>query len=462
VNGTNGLDGINAYTTTAAGFTVPDPAVNPLVLLLVFESRWASVGQVVYVSGAGYYQVSSIPSANQIWLSNLGYAGNTAPGTAVPTGQSISPGGIRGVAGTTGVTSLDLVSPTTTKGDLLADNGTNSPLSSLTRQGVGVDGTTLHSDSSTGTGLAWSQVDLADTTEVTGILAKANGGTSNATAFPAVATDNAVVRYDGAGGNQFQNSLLLLTDVGSLQSTPTGGNARGAAATDLQVTRSAATQVASGASATIGGGTNNTASGNYSCVPGGYNNIAPFTGGFACGYKSSAMNLYAFASGFEANATDYGIRAHAAGCFVSNGDCCLLDFMARNVTTNAVATELFLDGVPGASLRFNPGSDAIYQFDIMVVGYRTNNATWTTEDCAAWHIKGAIQKNHIGVASIVGGAVAAELIGATAGCSATWGVVGSVVVGTDLANLTITVTGIAGGDPIRWSATGRVLAFRYY
>ena len=56
--------------------------------------------------------------------------------------------------------------------------------------------------------------------------------------------------------------------------TATGGNNRGANATDLQSSRSSASQVASGTTSTIGGGRNNTASGTETVVAGGASNTA--------------------------------------------------------------------------------------------------------------------------------------------------------------------------------------------
>ncbi len=56
-----------------------------------------------------------------------------------------------------------------------------------------------------------------------------------------------------------------------------GGNARGSSATDLQVTRGAVDQVASGNSSSIGGGANNRASGQASTVGGGTDNSAQNT-----------------------------------------------------------------------------------------------------------------------------------------------------------------------------------------
>lgn len=56
--------------------------------------------------------------------------------------------------------------------------------------------------------------------------------------------------------------------------TAVGGNARGTYAVDLQTSRSAANQVASGIYTVIGGGLNNTASDEYAVVAGGFGNTA--------------------------------------------------------------------------------------------------------------------------------------------------------------------------------------------
>lgn len=83
---------------------------------------------------------------------------------------------------------------------------------------------------------------------------------------PVAATTNAdiVIAPKGTG------ALLAQVPDG----TGTGGNKRGAYATDLQTFRGAATQVASGQGATIPGGQQNTASGDLSSVGGGSNNNA--------------------------------------------------------------------------------------------------------------------------------------------------------------------------------------------
>ena len=82
--------------------------------------------------------------------------------------------------------------------------------------------------------------------------------TSSFTATGGVSNIDAVIIPKGTGA--------LLTAIPD--SSSTGGNKRGAYAVDLQLIRSAASQVASGIRSTIIGGSSNTASGNYSVVGG--------------------------------------------------------------------------------------------------------------------------------------------------------------------------------------------------
>lgn len=158
--------------------------------------------------------------------------------------------GIQGIQGPAGPATGF---PTTTRGDLMADNGANSPASSVVRLAAGSDGQILVPIAAQPAGLQYK------------------------TLIPtSVSADKAIPRYNGASGSPvpLQDSKMLITDDGALQSTPSGGNARGAQAVDLQVVRNAATQVASGQQSTIAGGFKNTASNAWSTVCGGINNSA--------------------------------------------------------------------------------------------------------------------------------------------------------------------------------------------
>lgn len=82
-------------------------------------------------------------------------------------------------SGTVTATTFTAESPLTTKGDILAHDGTET-----VRLGVGTDGQVLIADSGEDSGMIWGGVSL--TTGVTGVLPTANGGTGqNSTAvFP--------------------------------------------------------------------------------------------------------------------------------------------------------------------------------------------------------------------------------------------------------------------------------------
>jgi hypothetical protein len=98
-NGTNGSDGINAFTATTANFT--QPAELATVVISVGDSSWVSIGQVLYVEGGGYYEVTAA-AVGTITIRNLedtstgAYPDNTAPATLITSPKDVSPAGIQG------------------------------------------------------------------------------------------------------------------------------------------------------------------------------------------------------------------------------------------------------------------------------------------------------------------------------------------------------------------------------
>jgi len=135
----------------------------------------------------------------------------------------------------------------------MVDDGANTPASHVVQFSAGANGTILCSDNTFSSGLRWKPV--IPTT---------------------VSADKAIPRFNGATGTPvpLQDSKLIITDDGAIQSTPGGGNARGTQAVDLQVVRSNANQAATGLQAVIGGGASNRASGQQSVVAGGNGNSA--------------------------------------------------------------------------------------------------------------------------------------------------------------------------------------------
>ena len=153
------------------------------------------------------------------------------------------------------------------------------------------------------------------------------------------------------------------------------------------------------------------------------------------GYKDTASGYYATVSGgVDALASQYGQHAQASGDFASQGDAQTSVFTARNSTTDATATALYLDG--GASQIAIPASGAM-NFQVHIIGETSGSAT-----VGAWDVSGAIHNNG-GVVTIVG-----TNITATYNTPAGWGVPTVTASGT---NLVITVTG-AAATSIRWVA----------
>jgi hypothetical protein len=100
-----GLPGKNAYTFLTASFTMP--AIGSDVTITVsnagqFGNRWAVVGQIIFIQGAGFFQVAAIVGTNQITVTNLGYVGNGAPTSTIGSNGYVSPAGPIGPSGTSG------------------------------------------------------------------------------------------------------------------------------------------------------------------------------------------------------------------------------------------------------------------------------------------------------------------------------------------------------------------------
>jgi hypothetical protein len=96
-----GSAGQNAYTSLTSGFTVP--AVNATVNIVVGSTSWmGGNGYVIFITGAGYYAVSSITNSTNVVVTNLGTSANTTPGSTVGSGSSVNPAGAVGSSGANG------------------------------------------------------------------------------------------------------------------------------------------------------------------------------------------------------------------------------------------------------------------------------------------------------------------------------------------------------------------------
>lgn len=401
VQGASGGD--DTFTYTTADFVMPNVAAT--VLVTVDSSSFFEVGMRAFVNTAGYFTVTDVPDGTHLELENEGAPGNAAPTTNISTGVSVQ-----------SVMTLNSVSPTTAKGDLITDDGANAPQSSTIKLAAGSDGEVLVADSAESVGLKWMAI------------------------LPSAATDNGVPRFNGATGDPIplQTSAVVITDDGNIQASGSGGNARGTNAIDLQTERANATEVASGVESVIGGGDSNTASGDNSTIPGGLNNEA-------------SGDYTAIPGGRDAIADKYAQVAHASGKFNADGDAQASYLIMRAATTDGSTVEMFLDGT---AERATVPSGKSWCAHILVVGRQDNG------DSAIWQIPCGI-KNNSGTTALIGSATTA-LIGADAGCAGDWGQAANVVVTADNTNdsLKIDVTGNVG-DNVRWVAHLRIVEVGY-
>jgi hypothetical protein len=92
-NGTAGTNGFNAFSILSNNFIVP--AINSSVTITVNQASWVTIGQNVFVQGAGNFSVNSVIGSppTQMTITYLNYQGNTFAGNTISAGAQISPSG---------------------------------------------------------------------------------------------------------------------------------------------------------------------------------------------------------------------------------------------------------------------------------------------------------------------------------------------------------------------------------
>jgi hypothetical protein len=73
------------FELLTASFTVP--TVGASVGIVVEDSSRYSVGQYIYIPGAGYFEITALISTTGIYVRNMDSTGNYSPGTTVPAGS---------------------------------------------------------------------------------------------------------------------------------------------------------------------------------------------------------------------------------------------------------------------------------------------------------------------------------------------------------------------------------------
>ncbi len=306
--------------------------------------------------------------------------------------------------------------------------------------------------------------------------------------------DNAALRADGTGGATLQSSSWILND--NLTASPnntvnhacleatgsttnvsvsikpkgtgafclaapdgasTGGNARGANAVDLQTSRSAASQVASGQSSFVVGGSC-TGSGiasiamGLSCTVSGETAVAlgqlcssSANYASAMGYDCTASQQFALAVGRSSLADRVTMFAQAGGQFAARGDAQRVGFVVRAKTTNATPGTLLLNG----ATRLTIPSGKVASLICTICGIKSDGSA------VANYVRRVVIKNVGGTTSVVG---SVETVGTDIEDNAST----DVTVTADNTNdaLDISVTGIAG-ETWRWVAVVDGLEIAY-
>jgi len=324
-----------------------------------------------------------------------------------------------------------------------------------------------------------------------------SSGGSGDVVGPASAVDNAAVRFDATTGKLIQSSNWIIADnltaspnntvnhacleatggttnvsvsikpkgTGSFSlhapdGTSAGGNVRGANAVDLQTSRSAAAQVASGAASivmnqlctasgrgAIAGGYQSVASGQFEPVAlGKFATASGTEGSVAIGPENVASASYTNALGYGSTATRHGQTSYSGGYFAAAGDAQRVSFVLRRKTTNNTATTLMLDG-SATRLTITPGK--ILFADVLVCGIKSDGSA-----AACYKRKIAI-KNVGGSTSLVG---SVEVMGTDIEDNAST----DVTITADNTNdaLQIDVTGITS-ETWRWVAVVEGLEVAY-
>ncbi|RAI57199.1 glycosyl hydrolase family 28-related protein [Roseicella frigidaeris] len=224
--------------------------------------------------------------------------------------------------------------------------------------------------------------------------------------------------------------------------TAGGGNARGSNATDWQGSRDQATQVASGALATIGGGGGNTASAAAATVAGGSGNTAGSANAWVPGGQQADTRGHP------------GRGAWANGCFSTPGDAQAGEFVLRRQTTDAAATVLTLDGLaPGAGNLLSLPGNAAFAAKLLLVARQVGGTAGTVGDCASWGRDILVRRGASASATVVlapGSATpVAPSNGGDSAANSAWKM--AIVADTSNGALAITVQGEAN-KTINWVA----------
>jgi len=276
-------------------------------------------------TAAGSWDKHSLSPANVSWSTNtFDYAGSITSATWNGSTIAINRGGTNGTATPTaggisyGSGTAYAFTAAGTSGQVLTSAGSGTPtwatpaagtVTSVATSGT-VNGITLTGGpiTSTGTVTLGGTLDLSSPPAIGGTTPAAGKFTTlESTGTASLGTGSTTyvraigdASYPGIYVTGGTNTPLVLQPLGTgalqaqkTDSTATGGNARGANAVDLQTSRSAANQVASGQYSVVGGGYGNIASNFESAIFSGQLNTASSLAGAILGGQANAVTALA-------------------------------------------------------------------------------------------------------------------------------------------------------------------------
>lgn len=264
----------------------------------------------------------------------------------------------------------------------------------------------LASPSFTGTPVVPGYLALGGGTLTGALLANSGGGGNQARLTGAASGSPVFIGVDPGSADANVGAVLgSPKGTGALSaqqpdSAATGGNARGANAVDWQSSRTTAAQVASGTTAVVGGGLNNTASGTAATVAGGSSNTASAgnsavaggnnnnASGTAAAIGGGANNLAngnnsAIPGGTQGNAHGlYGAQVFASGLLAAQGDAQSGLYVLRGRSTAGAAVRLTADNAAAGSANVaNIPLNTAWSGDLVVTARETS-----TGNCCRWRI----------------------------------------------------------------------------
>ena len=435
IGATYGGTGQTSYTTGDTLYASNSTTLSKLPI--------GTAGQILtVVSGVPAWTTISTEAVTTFQTSLSGLTPST------PTNGAVTLAGTLGVAsGGTGDTSL-------TSNGVLFGNGT-SPVG-VTSAGAQYNVLTVN-----GSGIpVFGTIDLSQSTAVgTSIIQPANGGTGVANA------NTSTITLGGSFTTTPSNNITLTTTGATNVTLPTTGTLLTAAdaVTSFDLTDTSTTPIytTSPLTPTVGAVastiTLNTQSANLVFA-------GPATGAAAeptfrtlvyADVVGAALKLYAenpvtpvapsatgtnaIALGSGALSSQYGGVVHANGNFTGPGDAQGGNYIFRNSTTNATATELFLDG---SSTEFILPVNSVVTFSMLISARRTD----TTGFGGGFKVEGVAHRDATVASAALIGATSTTIIGRTVP-----GLTVSVTANTATGALKISVTGVAAST-YRWVA----------